>query len=51
MKNARRVLSKGSTLLRGCWFWSKKLLLRKNFEENFNAVERVNLWKKKSTRS
>ena len=41
MNNARRNLSKGSTLLRGCWFWSKKLLFRKNFDENFNAVERV----------
>jgi len=28
-------------LLRGCWFWSKKLLFRKNFNENFNVVERV----------
>jgi len=41
MNNARRILSKGSTLLRGCWFWSKKLLFRKKFDENFNAVERV----------
>jgi len=38
---ARRILSKGSTLLRGCWFWSEKLRFRKNFDENFNAVERV----------
>jgi len=30
-----------STLLRGCWFGSKKLLFRKNLDENFNAVERV----------
>ena len=41
MNNARRILSKGSTLLRGCWFWSKKLRFRKNFDENFNVVERV----------
>jgi len=41
MNNARRILSKGSTLLRGYWFWSKKLLFQKNFDENFNAVERV----------
>jgi len=40
MNNARRILSKGFTLLRGCWFWSKKLLFRKNFDENFNAAER-----------
>jgi len=26
MNNARRILSKGFTLSRGCWFWSKKLL-------------------------
>jgi len=25
MNNARRILSKVSTSLRGCWFWSKKL--------------------------
>jgi len=43
LNNARRILSKGSTLLRGCWFWSKKLLFRKNFDENFNAVERVSM--------
>ena len=49
--NARRFLSKSFTLLRGCWVWSKKLRFRKNFDENFNAVERVNLLKKKSTRS
>jgi len=28
-------------MLRGCWFWSKKLRFRKNFDANFNAVERV----------
>jgi len=39
--NARRILSKGSTLLRGCWFWSKKLHLQKNFGRNFIAVEGV----------
>jgi hypothetical protein len=41
MNNARRILPKGSTLLRGCWFRSKKLRFRKNFDKNFNAVERV----------
>jgi len=41
VNNARRILSKGSTLLRGCWVWSKKLRFRENFHENFNAVERV----------
>jgi len=39
--NARRILSKGSTLLKGCWFWSKKLHFRKNFDTNFIAVETV----------
>jgi len=43
MNNVRRILSNGSTLLRGCCFWAKKLLFRKNFEENFNAVERVRI--------
>ena len=42
MNNARCILSTGSTLVRGCWFWSKKLRFRKNFDENFNAVERIN---------
>jgi len=42
MNNARRILSKGSTLLRGCWFWSKKLHFQKNFGRNFIAVEGVN---------
>jgi len=28
-------------MLRGCWSWSEKLLFRKNFDENFHAVERV----------
>jgi len=42
MNNARRILSKGSKFLRGCGFWSKKLRFRKNFGQNFNAVERVN---------
>jgi len=43
MNNAKRILSKGFTLLRGCWFWMKKLRFRlgKNFGMNFNAVERV----------
>jgi len=41
MNKARRILSKGSTLLRGCCFSSKKLHLRKNFDEHFDAVERV----------
>ena len=41
MNNARRILSKGSTLLRGCWFWSKKLYFQKNFGRNFIAVEGV----------
>ena len=41
MNRARRILWKGSTSLRGCWFWSKKVLFRKNLDENFNAVERV----------
>jgi len=41
MNNARRILSKGSTPLRGCWFWSKKLNFQKNFGQNFIAVEGV----------
>jgi len=41
MNNARRILSKGSTLLRGCWFWSTKLHFQKNFGRNFIAVEGV----------
>jgi len=41
MNNAQRILSKGSTLLRGCWFWSKKLHFQKNFGRNFIAVEGV----------
>jgi len=43
MNNARRILSKGSTLLRGCWIcqWSKKLPFQKNFDANFIAVKRV----------
>ena len=28
-------------IVRGCCFWSKKLRFRKNFDANFNAVERV----------
>ena len=28
-------------MLRGCWFCSEKLRFRKNFDENFNTVERV----------
>jgi len=43
MNNARRILSKGSTSLRGCWFWSKKLHFQKNFGRNFIAVEGVRL--------
>jgi len=39
MNNARRILSKGSTFLRGCWFWSKTLHFQKNFGRNFIAVE------------
>jgi len=39
--NARRFLSKGSTLFRGCLFGSKKLRFQKNFDAKFNAVERV----------
>jgi len=35
MNNARRFLSKGSTLLRGIWSWSEKL------RWYFVAVERV----------
>ena len=47
MNNARRILSKGSTPLRGCWFWLKKLLFQKNFGRNFIAVEGVTceFWK------
>ena len=41
MNNARRFLSRGSTLLRGCWFGSKKLHFQKNFGRNFIAVEEV----------
>jgi hypothetical protein len=41
MNNARKILSQGSTLLRGCWFGMKKLRFQKNFGKNFNAVERV----------
>jgi len=41
INNARRVLSRGSTLLRTCYFWSKKLNFQKNFGRNFNAVEKV----------
>ena len=41
MNNVRRILSKGFTLLRGCWNWSKKLHFRKNFDANFIAVERI----------
>ena len=36
------MLSKGSTLLRGCWFWSKKLHFQKNFRRNFITVQGVN---------
>jgi len=41
MNNARRILSKGSTLLRGCWFWSTKLYFQKSFGRNFIAVKGV----------
>ena len=41
MNNARRILSKGSTLLKGYWFWSKKLHFQKNFGRKFTAVEGV----------
>jgi len=41
MNNVWKILSKGSTLFRGYWFWPKKLRFRKNFDENFNAEERV----------
>ena len=37
MNNAQRILSEGSTLLRGCWFWSKKLRFPKKFLENFSC--------------
>ena len=40
MNNARRILSKGFTLLRGCWFWSKSFMF-KNFGRIFTAVEGV----------
>jgi len=43
MNNARRILLKAPTLLRGCWFWSKKLHFQKNFGRNFIAVEGVRL--------
>jgi len=41
MNNARRILSKGFTPLRCCWFWSKNLHFQKNFGRNFIAVEGV----------
>ena len=41
VNNARRSLSKGSALLRGCWFLSQKLDFRKNIDWNFITVERV----------
>ena len=41
MNNARRILSKGSTPLRGCWFWSKKLHFQKNFGWYSIAVEGI----------
>jgi len=43
INKARRILSKGSTLLRSCCFGSKKLHFQKNFYRNFNAVVRVRL--------
>jgi len=41
VNNARRILLKSSTLLRGCWFWLKKVHFRKNFDWNFIAVKTV----------
>ena len=41
MNNAWKFLSKGSTPLRGCWFWSEKLHFQKNFGRNFILVEEV----------
>ena len=49
LNNARRILSKGSTLWRGCWFRSKKLHFRKNFDANSIVVERVKGKNKNST--
>jgi len=37
INNARRILSKGSTLWRGCWFWSKKLQISKEFRSEFHS--------------
>ena len=43
MNNVWIILLKGSTLLRGCWFWSKNLDFPsvKNFDANFISAERV----------
>jgi len=49
MKNAQSILSRCFTLLRVCWFLSKKLHFRKNFDENFNAVERVSRYHQEYT--
>jgi len=38
------ILSNRLILLRGCWSCPKKLQVRKNFDENFNAVEGVRGW-------
>ena len=39
-KNSFKIFPKNSfTLLRGCWFWSKKLHFQKNFGRNSMAVE------------
>ena len=40
-EQCRRILSKGSTFSRGCWFWSEKLHFQKNFGRNFILVEGV----------
>jgi len=47
--NAQKILSKGSTLLKGCWFWSKTLHSRKNFEFHSGGEgKRVQVLKKDS---
>jgi len=37
INNARRILSKGTTLLRSCCFWSKKLSFSKEFRSEFQC--------------
>ena len=44
MNNARRILSKASTLLRGSQFWSKKLHFHKNVSRNFITLRRKSSW-------